>query len=1116
MEPDTFEAAYRRLNSAQREAVDTIEGPLLVVAGPGTGKTQLLAARVANILRTTDASPNNILCLTFTESGAANMRERLTRFIGQAAYDVQMSTYHAFGGEIIQRFPQYFTEHRLQNPVDNLGKHQILEHIVAALPYANPLKQTQHHIRDLVATISEAKRGLLTPDDLRKLAAENTAYIAALDKSLADIFQGFTRMPTKLDAALAYFEPLAAALADHVPADPAVPRFGTLGTIAHHELQQALQASHDTGKPKPLTSWKTKWLAKNADNQFVLAGELESHRIAALADVLEQYQQALAAQGLYDFDDMIIRAIQALEQHDALRYTLQEQYLYLLLDEFQDTNAAQLRLVELLTDNPVHEGRPNVMAVGDDDQAIYAFQGAAYSNMLDFYRLYRDTRVLNLAQNYRSHADILETAGHIAAQMSNRLFQQFDHTTKTLTAANDSLPPKADISRQEFLSEVAERDHVARHIAALIAAGTPPNEIAVLAPRHKYLEALVPYLRDQQIPVQYEKRENILETPTVMQLLTMSRLVLALNQRNHAAANALWPEVLSFPFWRVPVSKVWQLSWQARDTNTNWAELLLQQEGVMRAHALLFMTLALRVHTEPLEAMLDYLIGSAVLDTNETDLPRVSSPFREYYLSADVQAAQPEAFYDVLSHLAVMRTALHDRQLAAEKALTLADLLTLVDAYETAGEPLLNTNPHVHSDKAVQLMTVFKAKGLEFAHVFIIAALDSVWGSASRANSNRISLPANLAPIRYSGANEDERLRILFVAATRAKIGLHITSHTHTFSGKTTKRLKYLDEREQPDGGFVSHILPAPHNVVQHIEQDAPEQQTLELNWRHVHTPTDVSLRALLAERLEAYQLSPTHVTTFIDLEYGGPEQFFFRSILHFKTAPTVDSHFGTAMHETLEWVQHQLNETGTLPELSAIQTHFATRLAAKKLPAAQHDIQLARGQQALKHYMQARGGSFRPGDIAEANFKNEGAFVGDVHLGGKIDKLEIDHDAKTITVVDYKTGEGYTSWKRNAKLHKYELQLYCYKLLVEHSRTYKTYRVTHGRLEFVEPDRTGGATRPGLTLEFNDQKLDHARALMVAMWQHVHQLSFPDTSRYDSTLVGIEQFERDLIDGRM
>ena len=100
---EEFETVYAALNTAQKRAVDAIDGPVLVVAGPGTGKTQLLSARVAQILRTTDTLPQNILCLTFTESGAQNMRDRLTRFIGKAAYDVQIGTYHAFGGDLDDR-----------------------------------------------------------------------------------------------------------------------------------------------------------------------------------------------------------------------------------------------------------------------------------------------------------------------------------------------------------------------------------------------------------------------------------------------------------------------------------------------------------------------------------------------------------------------------------------------------------------------------------------------------------------------------------------------------------------------------------------------------------------------------------------------------------------------------------------------------------------------------------------------------------------------------------------------------------------------------------------------------------------------------------------------------
>ena len=135
-----FNRAYGELNEAQKLAVDTIDGPVLVVAGPGTGKTQLLTTRVANILDKTDTLPANILCLTFTDSAAITMRQRLTNIIGKAAYDVNISTYHAFGSELIRRYPEYFIASADLKPVDDLTIDACLRDILKRLPYSNPLR----------------------------------------------------------------------------------------------------------------------------------------------------------------------------------------------------------------------------------------------------------------------------------------------------------------------------------------------------------------------------------------------------------------------------------------------------------------------------------------------------------------------------------------------------------------------------------------------------------------------------------------------------------------------------------------------------------------------------------------------------------------------------------------------------------------------------------------------------------------------------------------------------------------------------------------------------------------------------------------------------------------
>ncbi len=1122
---DAFTTAYSQLNDAQKQAVDAIDGPVLVLAGPGTGKTQLLSARVANILKQTDTPASTILCLTFTDSGAANMRERLTRFIGQTAYEVNIGTYHSFGGDLIRRYPEYFStagSDRSQSPVDELGKRQILQELTEQMSYSNPLKQTRHHLGDLMGTISELKRALITPDQLRAIAAENLSFINAASQGLADIFENFTTMPRALAKAQPYFMATLELLRTLQPQTHSAGQFGTLAHIAANDLAAALESAEETAKTTPLTTWKNNWLVKNTDNQFVFDGTLENRRVRALATVLGQYQAALEEQALYDFDDMILRSIEALEKHPNLRYSLQERYLYVLLDEFQDTNAAQLRLIELLTDNPVNEGRPNVMAVGDDDQAIYAFQGAQYSNMLDFYQMYRDVLVVNLTENYRSHAAILETAQNVAGQISTRLHHHFNGMSKQLTAANRSITT-SEVVRQDFLSPIAERDWVASRIRQLVDNGTPPSGIAVLAPKHRFLEPLVPYLNKEGVPVRYEKRENILEATVVEQLIVMSRLVLALESDNQALANHLWPQVLSYGFWQLPTVQIWQLAWQVGDhakEGLTWSKALLADTTgpQLRLPAMLLLNIAGRVHTETCETILDYLIGNAALETNDDSMLLVTSPLRSYYLSPEQQQLRPDLFYQTVSHLTVLRARFNEYQASGDTTMMLPDFIRFITMYQEAEQQMVNTSPYAQQADSVELMTVFKSKGLEFQHVFLINCLDDTWGSSARDNGNKLTLPANLQPIRHAGTTEDERLRILFVALTRARQSLYLTSATRTFSGKHTKRLKYFDEREQPDGSFMAAVLPEQNQAVLESELAGaePQLELLELDWRarHIAAAELTDLRGLLTDRLRKYQLSPTHLTDFINLEYAGPQKFFFKTLLKFPETPLPDAQFGTTIHETLEWIQHRTAENGFAPSIAEVVTHFRSRMATKRLTEIRARLETERGERALQSWYKQRAHIFSPGDVAEKNFRNEGIFVGDAHMSGQIDRLEINEKDKTITVVDYKTGRPHESWKSDPKLHRYRLQLYSYKLLIEGSKAYKDYRVIKGRLEFIEPDSLGKVH--ALELQFKDDELTLTTNLIQSLWKHVQELNFPDVSQYQPTMSGVKAFEQDLLDGNI
>ena len=144
-----FTKEYSNLNPKQKEAVDHIEGPVMVLAGPGTGKTQLIALRAANILNKTDVLPQNICCLTYTEVGARNMRKRLSSLIGQQAYDIKISTYHGFGSDLIRQHREYFIDLNDDKPLDSMGQIKILKEIYELVPTSNPLWREEVYLKSV-------------------------------------------------------------------------------------------------------------------------------------------------------------------------------------------------------------------------------------------------------------------------------------------------------------------------------------------------------------------------------------------------------------------------------------------------------------------------------------------------------------------------------------------------------------------------------------------------------------------------------------------------------------------------------------------------------------------------------------------------------------------------------------------------------------------------------------------------------------------------------------------------------------------------------------------------------------------------------------------------------
>jgi DNA helicase-2/ATP-dependent DNA helicase PcrA len=526
------------------------------------------------------------------------------------------------------------------------------------------------------------------------------------------------------------------------------------------------------------------------------------------------------------------------------------------------------------------------------------------------------------------------------------------------------------------------------------------------------------------------------------------------------------------------------------------------------------MRLAKRSPLEPMEYVIDELVGSSAdgIDSEYDDLllPRAKterfvSPMRQYYFGPERYEAATDTYLTLLGQLSTLRHRL--RQWQPHRTLYIKDLIEFASLHLSANLKITDTNPHTQTTNAVQVMTAYKAKGLEFGAVFAINAQDEIWGPTARSGSSRITLPRNL-PIEPAGNSDDDRLRLLFVALTRAKHTLYITGYTHNLDNKLSPSLSFLGETSGP--------------LTQAVDKPASAQASaiLSKDWAYRFRQVIADKPSLFEPILDDYKLSVTHLNNFIDTKDGGPEYFLTHNLLRFPEALTPSAAYGDAVHKTLQWVYGELRSGGALPTASKTQPYFVDILSRKHLKPPDYKRLDARGRTALERYLKERGKQFSAGDLVERGFNNEGVVINKARLSGKIDLLHFS-EAGQVEVRDFKTGKPARTWQgkdeyEKVKLHKYRQQLLFYKLLVENSASFaRKLTVTGGALEFIEPDEEGRLV-DNLELSFEPEELARFTKLVGAVWQHIMALDFPDTSKYPSNLSGITRFEQDLIDGKI
>src|SRR6187455_342176 len=279
-----FSEEYQKLNLQQRKAVDTIDGPVMVIAGPGTGKTQILAARIGKILLETDAFPENILCLTYTDAGVVAMRKRLLQFIGSDAYKVNIYTFHAFCNDVIQENLSLFEKTAL-DPISDLERIELFKELIDSFPKNHPLKRYRgdvyFEINNLQQLFSAMKREGWTPAYINEKIDEYIADIATRDEFI------YKRKFKEFNA----------------------------GDLKKDKIEEEKE---------------------------------RKEKLRAAVNEFDRFQQMMRKKNRYDFDDMINWVIKAFEENKNLLAGYQEKFQYILVDEYQDTSGTQNRLVQLL------------------------------------------------------------------------------------------------------------------------------------------------------------------------------------------------------------------------------------------------------------------------------------------------------------------------------------------------------------------------------------------------------------------------------------------------------------------------------------------------------------------------------------------------------------------------------------------------------------------------------------------------------------------------------------------------------------------------------------------------------------------------------------------------
>ena len=614
------------LNPEQREAVEHFEGPILVLAGAGSGKTRVLTTRIAHLIHEHGVAPAKILAVTFTNKAAGEMRERVRRLLGHEPGGMWIGTFHSIGARLLRR---HAARLGWAHNFSIYDADQSLREIKRAMDKLN-IPQKKWHPQAVASAISAAKNQLVAPEEYVQLAA--------------DAFAG------------------------------------------------------------------------------------------VVADVYPAYNKALREQNAFDFDDLLVKPVELYQQFPDVLRSYRERFEFMLVDEYQDTNHAQYRWLELLA-----REHQNLMVVGDDDQSIYGWRGADIRNILDFEKDFAGARIVRLEQNYRSTANVLDAANHVIAQNTRR---------KGKTLRTDAGPGEL-LTKVEALDERDEADWITNEIDVRLHRErdrTTPRDFVMLYRTNSQSRALEEALRRRDLPYQIIGGTRFYERREIMDVLAYLRLI-----SNPKDAGA-FDRIVNYPRRGIgDTTKAHLLTWATEQGITPLEAALRAPEiAAVRGGAV-----------SSLQRFAELIQRYTALASHIGVGELLEKLIEETGLIQALQEEGPEG-EDRIENVKELLAGAHEFDVRGDVELEEETPLdtTPLDQFLQKVSLITDVDRHDPEANATTLMTLHNAKGLEYPYVFISGMEDGLFPLA-RAYDDPEAL-------------EEER-RLFYVGITRARQKVYLT-----------------------------------------------------------------------------------------------------------------------------------------------------------------------------------------------------------------------------------------------------------------------------------------------------------------------------------------------------